>query len=178
MAINYGRNARKITLSDINSITLLNCTNTALSENSAGAVITFSHPNIGCTTSGFTVLLNDIISWSTITFKVYVTGVASCWAFCQGTNYVPTDANIINWSTGTDRVFFSQNCWELPQYALKMSACDNASDNFFHGTYHTGTFKSFFTTRRRSSMGSLAGLSHGRACIGEGTTIISDIRVW
>jgi hypothetical protein len=174
----YGINSRKVLLSDISSITLLNCTNTSLSEDIGGAVLTFSHPNIGCTSSGFTVLLNDVIPWTRITFEVYLTGVASCWAFCEGTNNVPTDANITTWNSGIDRVFFPENCWELPQYTLKMLACDNSSDNFFHGTYHTGTYKKFLTTRRRNSTATLAGLSHGRACINEGTTIVSNIRIW
>jgi len=178
MGISYGTNPRKILTADIDSTSLLNCTNTASIDDVNGAVISFSHPDIGCTSSGFTMLLKDVVPWTYITFKIYVTGIASCWSFSEGTNYVPSAPNIINWNSSIDRVFFSQNCWELPQYALKMTTCDNSSDNFFHDTYHTGTFKSFFTTRRRSSSASLAGLSHGRACIGAGTTVVSDIRVW
>jgi hypothetical protein len=178
MSIKYGRNYRKIFTSDIDSVTLLNCTNTSSSESSTGAVLEFSHPAIGCSSSGFTILLNSSLEWSQITFKINMTGTTACWAFSQGTSYVPTDANILNWDSSIDRVFFSKNCWELPQYTLKMNACDNNSDNFFHPGFHTGSFKEFYTTRRRNNLGAAAGLSHGRACLGAGTTIISDIRIW
>lgn len=178
MSTYYGRNYKNITLFDISSVSLLNCTNTNLSDIETGAVLTFSHPAIGCSSSGFTILLKDIIPWTRITYKIYLTGTTSCWAFSEGTSYVPVNANIVSWNSSQDRVFFPINCWELPQYTLKMSACDNNSDNFFHGSFATGSFREFYTTRRRDSMSSLAGLSCGRACLVAGTTIISDIRVW
>lgn len=179
MAINYGRNYRKITLSDISSISIVNSTNTSAIDDENGAVLQFSHSSsVGCGSSGFTILLKDTTPWTRITYKIYLTGTTSCWAFSQGTSYVPADANILVWDSSQDRVFFSKNCWELPQYTLKMSACDNNSDNFFHGSYATGTYREFYTTRRRNSTASLAGLSCGRACMGDGTTIISNIRVW
>lgn len=167
-----------ITTADIDSIQLVNCTMTSSSETSRGVVLSFDHPAVGCASSGFTILLNDVVPWTRITYKVYLTGAAACWAFSQGTSYVPASANIKTWDASEDRVFYPVNCWELPQYTLKMDTCDNNPDNFMHGSYQTGAFREFFTTRRRDNMSLLSGLACGRACIGLGTTIVSDIRVF
>lgn len=179
MGTNYGRNYKKISISDIQSINLQNVTLSSNYDGADGAIIAVNHSSVtGCGTSAFTILLNDVVKWKFISYKIYLTGTTSCWAFSQGTTYAPVTANILTWDAGQDRVFFSKNCWELPQYTLKMNTCDNNADNFFHASFHTGSYKEFFTMRRRDSMTSLAGLSCGRACLSDGQTIISDIRVW
>lgn len=178
MATNYGRNYRKVHLADIDEVQLLSCTNTASVDDNNGAVLSFSHPNIGCASSGFTVFLNDMIDWRYITFKIYLTGTSACWGFCQGSYAPAPTANLLAWNPSLDRVFFSKNSWELPQFQLKMAECDNDPDNFMHPSFAVGAFREFYTTRRRNDPLTRAGLSHGRACLGAGTTTISNIRVW
>lgn len=179
MSTFYGRNYRKVELADISSISLLSATLSNSINNENGAVLTFDHQGVNCGTTAFTIFIKDIIPWTYITYKIYLVGTASCWAFSHGTNYAAADANIKTWDSNLDRVFFAQNCWELPQFTLKMFACDNNSDNFMHGGYAVGAYRSFMTTRRRNSMASLAGIAHGRACVSPtGQSIVSDIKVF
>jgi hypothetical protein len=179
--INHGRLSIPVTDDMIDSVLLLSCTAIQNGNDSAGRyILEVSHDTSGCPNpSGFNIYIKDIFAWTLISYTVYVTGTASCWQFNNNNNYTSGTNRILAWNSSLDRVISAKNCWELPQYTLKMSACDNEPTNFFHGSHHTGTFKQFHVTRRRNtSLAGLAGPSHGRTCHSSGgRTIISNIRI-
>lgn len=181
MGIKYGINYFDVTDLRVSSVSTSNCTVVRNGDVNGKYLLEVTHPNNGCgSQSGVNIYIDDFIDWRYLSYKVYLTGTASCWRFNEGTGYGTTTHNILGWDPNQgDTVGAAQNCWELGQYTLKMSACDNNADNFFHSSFHTGSFKSFIVKRRRdTSTTALAGPAVGRTCSGSGTTIISDIRVW
>lgn len=190
MSIHYNQKAKKITSSDIYSITLYNVVMTKNFDESGGFVFEGYHNTGGCGTaqdSGILILLKDNINWSKICFKWEGYGTASCWSFMDAsTNYgaatgTPT-ANILSYSENLgDRLHDNYLTWEIQQYQShnRTTACNNNADNFFR--FNSTKFKKFRMTRRRNINGNLAGIHHGRSCNTVGTsaiTRISDIFVW
>ena len=186
MATQYSRNSRRVYSNDIESVTSTGIT--VIQNGDLGALGTYvlscQHDNAGCAgpESSITLSVNSIVGdlqWTYITFKLTLTGSASCWSFCKS-GYGGTSANnITSWNSSIDRVFKCQNSFENPAYTLKMNACDNAADNFFHGSNDTGT-KIIWMTRRRNDLSLPAGPSAGRSCNSTGAgsvTTISDIFV-
>lgn len=184
MALSYGQTSYLIRSEDIYQIDLVQCTIQDQITDNRGAVITFLHQAVGCGSSGFTILLKDVIPWTKISYTLrHENGGSSCWNINHGgsTSYLPSAHNIVSYDPNQgDRFYKAKNSFELAQYTVKTFACDNNSDNFLHSGYHTGTFKEFVTVRRRdTSTSNLAGPAFGKACIfGPGTTTISNIRVW
>ena len=139
--------------------------------------------NNGCGNSGdggIRVELKDPIPWTKITFEWYMTGTASCWWFNQGSAYFGY-GNLQPFSTTLDSVSRCVNSFELSKYTLQMTACDNATTNFMHGSQKTGDYRSFFSTRRRNSMSSLANINFQLSCNGTGPSnyfILRNIFVW
>lgn len=184
MGLAYGTAPVLIKPEHISQVNLVQCT---LEESSVdlkgGAVLEFLHQAVGCGSSGFTILLENVIPWTKLTYRWrHEGGGAACWNINHGnsTNYLPSAHNIKTYDAAQgDRFFLNENAFELSQYAIKTFACDNSSNNFLHSSYHTGGYKTFMTTRRRNAISSgLAGPAFGKACIwGPGKTIISDIRV-
>lgn len=147
-----------------------------------GYQVSVTHDNVGCGSTGVLLELNDTVPWSFITFEVYLTSVTSCWSFCTG-NYVSAGGgNILSYNEGNgDRISRAFNSWELPQFQThdRQSACDNDSNNFFHGSFAVGDPKKFFMKRRRNVNESRGGIALGRACTGaSGLTIIRNIVIW
>ena len=184
MAITYGLKPYLIQVPDINQVNLVNCTLEDESSTSAGATLTFNHQSVACGSSGFTILLNDVIPWTKLSYTLlHESGGSSCWNINHGgsTSYLPSAHNILSYSPAAgDRFYRMTNVFENPSYTEKTFACDNSSNNFLHSNYHTGAYKQFTTVRRRDTgVSALAGPAFGKACIwGPGTTTVSNIRVW
>lgn len=181
MSLSYGQTGLLIQDSHISSITNTNITTVNTNGNvGSGFVYSITTPGDGCTdNNGFVILLRDIIPWTKISYRVRFSGSgASCWAFNQGSSYGTSGHNILSWNSSIDKVTKCTNSFELSQFALKMNACDNNSNNFLHGSYRVGSYQEFTAIRRRDSMASLAGPAIGLQCNGAVTVKISEIIVW
>lgn len=184
MSIKYGTNSRKITLSDINQVVQANCTQLDSGVDSDGGYyIKMQINNFGCggsPNSKFYVELKDNKAWTKISYEVYIEGVASCWNFNNYGSY--GFGNLLEFDVNQDKIFYSKNSFELPQFAKKMNACDNNSDNFYHTSFKVGTFRSFFVTRRRNTSNSnLANLNFELSCNSTGSSsfiLLRNIFVW
>jgi hypothetical protein len=154
MATLYGAASRRITLTDINFVTMQATTIiTSGIDTSGGYYITFQVDGVGCVPSPnnpyVVIELKDNPPWTMITYEMYFTTTSSCWNFNSGgTNGT---GGLLAYDPLIDRVFNCVNSFELPQYTKQMSVCDNAATNFLHYTHATGTFRSFFVTRRRDT---------------------------
>ena len=184
MALSYGQTSYLIQLDDIHQTDLVSCTLEEQTNTNAGATLKFLHQSVGCGSSGFTILLKDIIPWTKMSYTLlHENGGASCWNINHGdsTSYLPSAHNILAYSPASgDKFYKMTNVFENANYTEKTFACDNSADNFLHSSYHTGSYKQFTTVRRRDTgTTALAGPAFGKACIwGPGTTTISNIRVW
>lgn len=192
MSTAYGINSYKVTSGMVHSVTTYNTI--IVSEGNTATdgsyQLTVYHTTEGCGTeadSGILVLLRDDILWTNITYEISLVGVASCWSFNvagqQGAGTGTADGNLLAYDPSAGDIFTrANNSFEKSQFTTKTSACDNNSNNFFHGTYQTGNPKSFFSKRRRKAISAgLAGIHHGRSCNSKGvgnTTTIRNIRIW
>ena len=165
----------------VDSIYINQCT---VIQNGNGAngrfIFEVTHDTSGCPNpTGFNIMLKDDIKWTMISYMVEVEGTASCWNFNNNNSYIPEPNRLIAWNSSIDRIISAENSFELPQFATKMSACDNNSDNFMHSSFRVGDFRKFHALRRRNlSLSGLAGPAHGRSCHSAGgRTIISNIRI-
>lgn len=143
-----------------------------------------THGSFGCSNSGLYVELLDTVPWTNITYEVIVTGNSACWSFNHHTNTYgpsPGSGNMEAYSTTLgDRISRPFNSWEVAAFQShnRTFACNNNSNNFFHGNFQVGDPKTFFMQRRRNVNGSLAGPHIGLACTGAGTLLIRNIRIW
>lgn len=187
MAIHYNQRARKVTGSDIASITLYNVTMTKNVDEQEGFVFEGYHTATGCggADSGILILLKDTIPWTKMCFKWEGTGTASCWSYCVSAHGASTgtpNGNMLSYSEGSgDRVSDCYLTYDVTTFQThdKQQACDNATDNFFIS--NGGVYRRFRMTRRRNVNGQLAGIHHGRSCNSAGTgsvTRISEIFIW
>jgi len=186
MATSYGTTSRRVSSGDIHSIVADNMTITSEGEDSFGGYYLTAYINSNAPGCGNPLLptltvsvKNDILQgWNKITFKSYGTFTTACWNLNDGANI----NNLQSYSTAAgDRIFKAKNCFELPQFAVKTSACDNNSDNAFHPSFAVSNFREWFQTRRRNSLTSPAGPSITLSCNSVGTgsvIIISDIHVF
>lgn len=186
MSVKYGTKSVRLTSADINQVVQANCTVLdSGNDPSDGSYYLKMQPNNGgcgaTPNSKFYIELKDNIPWTKISYEVYIVGAASCWNFNQGGSYGL--GNFLSFDTASgDRVFYSQNSFELPQFTTKMSACDNLSTNFYHGNFQVGPFRSFFVTRRRDTSNSnLANINIEISCNGAGSPnyiLVRNIFVW
>ena len=185
MGVKYGTKAVRVKSSDINLV--VNTNGTILSQgddSSGGYSISFQFNNAGCgwdpLASAMQVQLKDNVPWTKVSYEVFNAGDAACWNFNSGGTYGL--GNLINFDSSLDRLFFSNNSFELSKYTKIMQACDNATTNFFHPAFKTGTTNSFFVTRRRNtSVSSLVNLIFERQCNSFGTgsyVTLRNIFVW
>jgi hypothetical protein len=175
MGISYGRNYLRVTNSHVNQITNTNGVIVSQGDNSSGSFEFVWYPlNGGCgvtPNSQFFIELKDTISWKYITYQFKTTGTAACWNFNEAAG------NLITFNSSVDRVFNSVNSFENPAYQVKMVACDNAETNF----YRFAGIKSFYVTRRRSSLVTPASVYVDLSCnsVGVGSAItINNIFIW
>lgn len=186
MSIQYGLGRKRIGLEDIYSTSLTGIVMTDEGNDSSGGYYVSGY--IGLNTYGCGVspeepimivnIKNDaLVGWKKITFKTKGTFTSACWWLNEST-YAN---NLLTYSAAAgDKIFKSVNCFELPQFTVQTSACDNASTNAFHGTYAVGSYREWYQTRRRNSLTTIAGPSVWLSCnaVGTGATItISDIYV-
>lgn len=188
MATNYGLGSTLVTANLVHEVQIV--TNTTLITEETGNVgpnggyqVKVSNSAHGCGSSGVYVVIKDTIPWRGITYEMVLTGVAACWSFNHPSgNYGPGgNGNLLGYSEAAgDVISRSVRSWEVSAFQThnRTFACDNNSNNFFHGSFHQGDPKIFYMKRRRDVNGSLAGIQHGRACVGAGTTIIRNIRIW
>jgi hypothetical protein len=181
MGLVYGAVTNKITSADIDSISLTQASIVTAETGNLGPSgeyqIKVNHLNSGCDFTQVNIVLKDNIDWSYITFEMHTTGGSACWGFNHG-NYSES-GNLYSYDESAgDRIFESINSWELPQFQShnRTVACDNDDNNFMR--YNTSGPRVFAMKRRRNKNGSLAFISHGRACNNYGTTLIKNIRIW
>lgn len=186
MAIQYGIARKRVGLADIHSTILSNMTMTDEGEDPNGGYYVTGYVNSNAPGCGnpiepsiaVNVKNEALVGWREITFKSRGTFTAACW-YLNESSYV-NNIHTFNTALG-DSIFKSLNCFELPQFAVQTSACDNSTTNAFHPTYLVGSFREWYQTRRRNSLTALAGPSIGLSCnsVGTGATItISDIYVF
>jgi hypothetical protein len=181
MSIAYGRSGILVTQAMVQSVTLVGTTITA-QDNTNGYSVTVRHDTgDGCQSSGFTINLYDNIPWKGISAEFWVTGNAACWTFMQPGGY-GAEGNLYAYDESQgDRCVKTYLAQDTAQFAshAKASACDNDENNFMR--YNTGTYRKCTFIRRRNVNGSLAGVSHGRACSSAGAgsiTIVKNIYIW
>jgi len=186
MSIQYGLGRKRITQADIYGTVINNMTITDEGQDSRGGYYITAYVNSNAPGCGnplapdITVnVKNDaLVGWKKITFKTRGTFVASCWYL----NESYTANNLITYSTAAgDKIFKSTNCFELSQFTVQTTACDNATTNAFHSSYAVGSYREWYQTRRRNSLTTVAGPSIGLSCnsVGTGATVtISDIYVF
>lgn len=178
--------SKRVGLADIDSIIATNMTILQEGEDATGGyyISTYVNTNAGgCGIQVDPILYVNVKNsalhrWRKISFKTYGTFVASCWDL----NESAYTNNLLSYSTASgDRIFKAVNCFELPQFAVKTSACDNNSDNAFHNSFDVGTYREWYQTRRRNSLTTVAGPAIHLSCNSTGTGSIvtfSDIFVF
>jgi hypothetical protein len=184
----YTFNSTLVKSEHVHAVTLYNCT-LITSETGdygpyAGYQIKVTHDTTGCgnPSSYFYLELKNDISWSRISCEFEVEGVASCWGFNDGSYAL--DGNLQSYNESSYDIipnYRAINSWEKSQFQShgRISACDNESNNFFHGSFHTGNPKRFLMRRRKNNLSNRGGLSHGRSCNNSGVySIIRNIRIW
>lgn len=179
--VTHGIKLTLVTSSMIDSISIVQGTILQQGNLSNGFEIKFRHENPGgCDYSGMQIILKDIIPWTHITFQWLGNLTGACWWF--NTNYGTfSNGNISNYNESLgDRVSRCYLSWEVSDFQPhlnKIAACDNEPTNFMR--YNSAKYKSFYMTSRRSVNGSLAGLTHVRACNAiNGISIFKNIFIW
>lgn len=182
MSIGYGNLGYALTPANITQIDLVSCTFDSVVQSARFSEWTFTSPNVGCGATGATMIINDAtipFQWTKIAWKTRINFTSSCWNLAHSNNNTGVGAhNILGWDPALgDAVSRSVNSFELPQYALKMFACDNDANNFLHQTYATGSFREWNMYRRRNGTNT-AGPAIGFACTGGGVFKISQLMVF
>jgi hypothetical protein len=187
MATGYGIRSTLVTSNQVWSVALGSYDSIVTAETgnvgpNGGYQIKTTYTGYGCSSSGIYIELSDSIPWTNITYELILEGNSACWTFNENA-YAPGSAlgNLLTYDESAgDRISRPLNSWEIPAFQshAKTSACDNNSNNFYHGSFNTNNPKTFFIQRRRNVNGSKAGPQIGRACTGTGTTIIRNIRIW
>ena len=182
MSVGYGNRGYAITPANITQIDLTSCTFDSAVQGEKFSEWSFTAANVSCGSTGATMIINDAtipFQWTKIAWKTRINFTSACWNFAHSNNNYGIGAhNILSWDpTLGDAVSKPVNCFELPQYALKMQACDNNADNFVHPTYATGSFREWNMYRRRNGTNT-AGPAAGFACTGGGVFKISQIVVF
>ena len=194
MTVLYGTKSKLLTAQDITVYKSSGLVTTYDSDNNGSYKYSGYFTRWGCGTpqDGIYLKFNNTTigtDWTKVTYKMYLTGSASCWNFNMGTSYalsyesiysMPNNGGMLDFNSSIDKITYSKNCFELPQYGVKMNACDNDSTNMFHGAYITGSYREFIVTRRKGS-GSDFGIHHERSCNSTGTdsvVTITDIMVF
>jgi len=213
MSNTYGTPSHKVRAADISSLVSTNMTVVGSGNDNWGnyfAKMHFDTSGCGNPTGGFRVNINNLVGsgwrWEYITCKWTMGSSAfSCWNFNSTSDYASAGLNNLEVWNGpaypvgpisstnlqdpsTDKVFFSQNCWNKAYAAgydaVRMERCDNNLDyNVFHSSFahDDGLQKHFYMTRRRSSGTGVAGPSHSRSCNGTDANswaMVSDIVVF
>jgi hypothetical protein len=190
MGFSNGPKSFLITSANIDSVNITGGTILSSGDTALGYEVQFRHDLGGCggPDSGIFVKLNDSISWNNISWTWLGIGSASCWSFNVGGYGAAADpagggtGNLLSYNPNAgDVIEVPYLSWENPQFQShdRTSACDNDANNFM--LYNTSNYRSFVMKRRRDSMGSLAGIHHGRSCNSTGSgsiTIIRGIRIW
>ena len=169
---------KKVTYDMIDTVNINSLGSITSSGNDANGfyTMTYTHPADGCVSSGFAIKIKSSINWSYLVCKFYLTGGSACWNFnCDG--YSPTSGMLSYDVNSGDQIFEPTNTFENTAFTKKSSACDNDSNNFFHQSFNTASYKEFSMFSRRNGTQS-AGPTHGRACGTGGITTISEIYIF
>ena len=181
MGLNYGPKGYVVKSTDINAITLVQA---SIDTGQTGDIgpggsyqLFVNHLNSDCSTSRVDLQIKDNIVWSYITFEMVTTGHAACWGWNNASFSIAGNMLSYDESLG-DRIFESLNSWELPEFQShdRTYACDNDANNFMR--YNTSGPRSFCMKRRRNIGAGLVTISHGRACVSVGTTLIRKITLY
>lgn len=188
MGFKRGPKTTKVTASMVNSVTLHNTQQTVSGDVDGYYVFEGYKTVAGCDSSGVYIELNDTIQWNRISCRFIINGSASCWSFNDGSGWGPGpyDGNLQSYDPAQSDFFSEErsiNSWGYTQFQShsRTFACDNDSNNFYHGSYQVGDPKMFIMRRRRNDSGSLAGIYHSTACQGSGVghnVKIMDINIW
>lgn len=190
MGFYRGPNATTVTEGLINSITLYNMVGYTSSDVNGSFQYYGYKTGEGCASSSVWIELKDSIPWNRISCRFILNGNAACWSFNQvgvwNGGLGPGSGYCYSYDPAQGDVFTEErslNSWGKPQFQShnRMGACDNDSNNFYHGSFQTGNPKMFLMRRRRDNSGNLAGIHHSSACQSSGpghTVIIKDIKIW
>jgi hypothetical protein len=181
MSVGYGQVGYPIGSANISTVNLTSATLISSGYEGSFESWTFNMQNVSCGSTGVNLIIDDStipFEWTGIAWKTWIGFRSACWGFADvNGQYGTGNHNILPWNATFDKVSRPKNCWELPQYTLKMSTCDNNADNFVHQSYATGSFRHWNMVRRRD--GTLpAGPAAGFACTAGGALIISQIMVF
>ncbi len=190
MSVISGRSSVGVTSAYVNAVHVTGGTVLSSGNSSDGLYsVTYRVDLGGCggPDSGIFVQLKDTIPWTGISFRVQLSGTASCWSFNRDPGYgaivgYNTTGYLQSYSTlAGDQINFSYLAQQDPAYSSHdpVYACDNDANNFMR--FNSGTFKFFTMKRRRDTSSNLAGPYIGRSCTstGEGSQVIIDnIFIW
>jgi hypothetical protein len=191
MGTTYGKQSILVTpdlIEDIIIDTTGRTTYTIGTETNGAAIVTatmlFNTAN-GCSSNnGIFIRIKDVIPWRKIYVSFISTGVASCWGWNGNNGYgagmtsSQQQGNLLSYNASLGDFTRNEfNVWNLPQFRKYFSACDNNSDNYMHGSFAVGTSRGFDIYSRRNNMGVLAGPSHGRTCMNNGTITMTNMRI-
>jgi hypothetical protein len=185
MSVFYGKNVRRVPPNNV-TLTLNNMTLVSSGSDARGAYYVSAYVNSdspGCGNPkepSILVTIDDAIlpGWKYVTFKSYGTFVASCWNLNESSWL----NNLSSYSVAAgDKIFRSTNCFELSQFTVKTSACDNDPTNAFHSSFYVGTYREWYQMRRRNNLAQSAGPAIQLSCNSVGATsviTISDMYVF
>jgi hypothetical protein len=189
MSVTAGRSSVGVTSTYVNALHTTGATVLSSGNDNSGLYsVTVQVNNGGCGGPDFGVFvqLTDTIPWNGISFRVQLSGTASCWSFNTSgygaiggfstTGYLQS----YNISLG-DQIYLSYLAQQDPAYSSHdpVFACDNNANNFMR--FNAGTFKFFTMKRRRDTSNNLAGPYIGRSCTSTGSgslVIIDNIFIW
>ena len=182
MSIGYGQRGYILTPANITQIDLVSCTFDSVAGGDKFHEWSFTAANVGCGSTGATMIINDAtipFPWTKIAWRTRVNFTSACWNFANtNSSYGIGAHNILSWNTALgDAVSRTVNSFELSQYALKMEACDNETNNFLHPSYATGSFREWNMFRRRNGTNTAAAAA-GFACTSGGVFKISQLMVF
>jgi hypothetical protein len=190
MATIGGPKVIPVTAGMVYGVSLYEMTSTQLGDVDGSFVFSGYKTAAGCASSSVFIELKDDMLWNRISCKFVINGYASCWTF-NDTGWTggpgPGSGYLLPYDSSAGDFFseerFTENSWEKSQFKshARGSACDNNSNNFYHGSYQTGNPKTFIMKRRRDTSGNRAGLYHATACQQSGTghnITIQDIKIW
>lgn len=184
MSTHYNQSSHRVTLADVQSITLFNVVMTKSTDENGSFIFEGYHTTGGCGSaqdSGVLILLKDTVPWTKMCFKWEGTGSAACWSFMDasgnygGSTGTPTGNMLAYNESLSDRLHDNFLSWEVPVYQThnRTTACDNNANNFFR--FNTNEFRRFRMTRRRNTGVGLAGIHHGRSCNSAGVGAVTRI---
>ena len=167
MAIHYNTKSTRISSAGVNQVVIANSTILEQGDDPSGNFYVKWQPDSGGCGGGpdskIYVEIKDDVPWTKISYELFIVAIASCWNFNSGGSQ--GNGKLLAYNSAIDTTITATNSLENPIYSKTMNLCNNSSNNFMHGTYATGAYRSLFVSRRRdTSLSGLANINVALSC--------------